>query len=231
MPTTATAVTPAHGTTKPLPPINLMKWFEANRHLMKPPVSNKYLYDGEDFFVMLINGPNARNDFHQTNSEEFFLQLKGDIVVRIIEEIQSEPRPSGSGGSRNEPRPSGSGGGVATRIKDVIVREGETFFIPGNVPHSPTRPPSTLGLVVERRRPPGETEHLQWYCEKCHALVEDIEFDCKDIVDHFKQAMEDFWADPQRSTCKAPGCGTRVTNPKPIKRIVFEPKVVIEREV
>jgi len=108
------------------------------------------------------------------------------------------------------------------------VREGETFFIPGNVPHSPTRPPNTLGLVVERRRPPGETEHLQFYCDNCHALVEDIEFDCKDIVVHFRRAMEDFWADPDRSMCKS--CGTRVTKPKPIKRITFEPVVRIERE-
>ena len=184
-----------------LPPINLVKWVEQHRHEMKPPVSNKYLYDGEDFFVMLINGPNARNDFHQTNSEEFFHQLQGDIVVRIVED---------------------------GRIKDVPVREGETFFIPGNVPHSPTRPPNTLGLVVERRRPPGELEHLQFYCDNCHALVEDIEFDCKDIVVHFRQAMENFWADAKRSTCR--NCGTRVTKPKPIKRIVFEPTVKIERE-
>jgi 3-hydroxyanthranilate 3,4-dioxygenase len=184
-----------------LPPINLKKWVEQHRHEMVPPVSNKYLYDGEDFFVMLINGPNARNDFHQTNSEEFFHQLQGDIVVRIVED---------------------------GKIKDVAVREGETFFVPGNVPHSPTRPPNTLGLVVERRRPPGELEHLQFYCDKCHALVEDIEFDCKDIVVHFRQAMEDFWADAKRSTCR--NCGTRVTKPKPIKRITFEPTVKIERE-
>ena len=201
---TTTTATP--GIKKPLPPINLMKWVEENRHLMKPPVSNKYLYSGEDFFIMLINGPNARNDFHQTNSEEFFHQLQGDIVVRVIEEVAGKPQ-----------------------IKDVVVREGETFFIPGNVPHSPTRPPNTLGLVVERRRPHGETEHIQWYCDKCHALVEDLEFDCKDIVDHFKQAMEDFWADKDRSTCSK--CGTRVTKPKAIKKITFEPKVVIEREV
>jgi 3-hydroxyanthranilate 3,4-dioxygenase len=83
-------------------------------------------------------------------------------------------------------------------------------------------------LVVERRRPPGELEHLQFYCDNCHALVEDIEFDCKDIVVHFKQAMEDFWADPKRSTCR--NCGTRVTKPQPIKRITLEPTVTIERE-
>ena len=194
MPTTAPAV-------RTQMPIDLPKWIEQHRHEMKPPVSNKYLYDGEDFFVMIINGPNSRNDYHVTNSEEFFYQLKGDIVVRIIED---------------------------GRIKDVVVREGNTFFVPGNVPHSPTRPPGTLGMVVERRRPPGETEHLQFYCDKCEQLVHDLEFDCKDIVQHFAQAMEDFWADPELSTCK--NCGTRVTKPKPIKRIVFEPVVKIERE-
>lgn len=188
-------------TARCLPPINLMKWIEQHKAGFMPPVSNQYLYDGEDFFVMIIGGPNARNDFHMTSSEEFFHQLKGDIVVRIVED---------------------------GKVKDVPVREGETFFVPGGVPHSPTRPPGTLGLVVERRRPPGETEHLQWYCDQCHALVEDLEFDCKDIVDHFKQAMEDFWADGKRNVCKK--CGTKITKPQAIKRIVFEPRIVIERE-
>jgi len=194
-------VTPSAAAAKAQMPIDLSKWIEQHRHEMKPPVSNKYLYDGEDFFVMIIQGPNSRNDFHVTNSEEFFYQLKGDIVVRIIED---------------------------GRINDVVVREGNTFFVPGNIPHSPTRPPGTLGLVVERRRPPGETEHLQFYCENCQQLVHDLEFDCKDIVNHFAQAMEDFWADPELSTCK--NCGTRVTKPKPIKRIQFEPTIRIERE-
>ncbi len=182
-------------------PVNLLDWAKTNRDKLKPPVGNKYLYDGRDFFVMVIGGPNARNDFHVTNSEEYFFQLKGDIVVRIRE-----------GGE----------------IKDIPIREGETFFIPGGVPHAPTRPPGTLGVVVERRRPPGETEHQQFYCESCGALVYDKEFDCKDIVEHFAESMEEFWADPELSTCKK--CGTRVEKPTPVKRIVFEPHIVIERE-
>lgn len=188
-------------TARTLPPINIQKWVEKHRHELKPPVSNKYLYDGEDFFVMVIAGPNARNDFHQTASEEYFYQLKGDIVVRIRED---------------------------GKIKDIPVREGETFFIPGNVPHSPVRPPGTIGVVVERRRPPGETEHLQFYCDKCGELVFDKVFDCQDIVKHFARAMEDFWADEDLSTCGK--CNTRVVRAAPIKRIVFGPKVVIERE-
>jgi 3-hydroxyanthranilate 3,4-dioxygenase len=187
--------------TRVMPPINIARWAEENRDLLKPPVGNKYLYDGDGFFVMVIGGPNARNDFHKTDSEEYFYQLKGDIVVRIIEDGQ---------------------------IRDVPVREGETFFIPGGVPHSPTRPPNTVGVVVELRRPAGETEHQQFYCEKCDTLVYDKEFDCADIVEHFAQSMEDFWADPSLHTCKS--CGHANSKPKPIKQIIFEPEVIIERE-
>ena len=66
-------------------PINIEKWIEENAEKFKPPVSNRYLYDGRDFFVMVIKGPNARNDFHLVDSEEYFYQLKGDIKVRIRE--------------------------------------------------------------------------------------------------------------------------------------------------
>ena len=157
------------------PPVNLNNWIEENREKFKPPVSNRYLYDGRDFFVMVVKGPNARNDFHRRFGRVFFTSWKGDIKVRVRE---------------------------GERIVDHIVHEGETFFIPANVPHSPQRPPNTLGLVVERRRPPGEKEHVI-FCENCGALVEDIHFDCADIVQHFSQAMLDFWNNDARRTCKS----------------------------
>jgi 3-hydroxyanthranilate 3,4-dioxygenase len=162
----------------------LLGWVGENSAHFKPPVGNKYLYSGRDFFVMIIKGPNARNDFHQVDSEEFFIQLKGDIVVRIRD---------------------------TDGIKDMVVREGETFFIPPNVPHSPQRGPDTLGMVIERRRPETEPEHLMFFCEKCGELVYDKEFVCADIVQHFARAMEEFWADPVLSTCKK--CGCRITKP------------------
>ena len=170
-----------------MPPINLKKWVEDNRDLLKPPVGNKYLYGGKDFFVMVVGGPNARNDFHVTKSEEYFYQVQGDINVRIREDNQ---------------------------IKDFRIREGETFFIPPNVPHSPQRPPNTIGVVVERVRPAGEMEHLLFYCEKCDDLVENIKFDCKDIVEHFRETMEEFWRDDERRVCKK--CGTVVERPGPM---------------
>ncbi len=174
-------------TTTVAPPLDLLNWAKENRHLLKPPVGNKYLYRGQDFFVMIVGGPNARNDFHVSRSEEFFFQIKGDIKVRIRED---------------------------DRVKEYTIREGETFFIPPNVPHSPQRPPDTIGMVIERERPPGELEHQLFFCEKCGALVHDMEFDLKDIVEHFKEMMESFWDDDELRTCKK--CGTKVQKPVPV---------------
>ena len=70
---------PATVTDTVLSPINIKQWVEDHIDEFKPPVSNKYLYLGKDFFVMVIGGPNARNDFHKTESEEYFYQFKGDI--------------------------------------------------------------------------------------------------------------------------------------------------------
>lgn len=179
---------PAIEAQKVMPPINLHQWVEEHREELQPPVGNKYLYDGEDFFVMVIHGPNARNDFHVVNSEEYFYQLKGDVKVRIREE---------------------------DGIKDYLIREGETFFIPRMVPHCPVRPPETIGVVVERRRPAGETEHLVFYCPNCEELVHDMEFDCKDIVVHFRQAMEDFWKNDDLRTCR--NCGAKIEKAIPVQ--------------
>src|SRR5437773_10423978 len=119
------------------PPINLEKWIEENRETFKPPVSNRYLYDGRDFFVMVIKGPNARNDFHLVDSEEYFYQLKGDIKVRIRE---------------------------GDRIIDHLVREGESFFILLNVLYGPVLPPATLRVFVEVRQLPCGHAMVIFYC-------------------------------------------------------------------
>ncbi|MDG2200375.1 MAG: 3-hydroxyanthranilate 3,4-dioxygenase [Phycisphaerales bacterium] len=182
-------------------PINIHKWVQDHIDEFSPPVGNKYLYEGQDFFVMVIGGPNARNDFHKTASEEYFFQLKGDICVQTIED---------------------------GKVVSHLIREGESFFIPPNVPHAPQRPPDTIGVVVERNRPEGETEHQQFYCPSCHALAWDEEFDCTDIVEHFRDSMEAFWADPVRSTCTH--CNTRIAKPAPVLRIEDADEVRIIRD-
>ena len=112
--------------------INFTKWIEENQHLLKPPVGNKTMAVGKDFIVMIVGGPNARTDFHVDPYEEWFYQLKGNIHVDLM--VDGKPQ-------------------------TVHIREGETWLLPGNTPHSPQRPEQgSIGLVIERVREPGTLE-------------------------------------------------------------------------
>ena len=80
----ATTLSPNKTALTVQPPINLEHWIEQNREKFKPPVSNRYLYDGRDFFVMVIKGPNARNDFHLVDSEEYFTSSRGTLKCEFV---------------------------------------------------------------------------------------------------------------------------------------------------
>jgi len=107
--------------------LNFKKWIDEHRHLLKPPVGNQQIWADREFMVTVVGGPNARRDFHVNEGEEFFYQLEGDINLHVL---------------------------VDGKREVVPIREGEIFLLPPNVPHSPQRPPNTIGLVLERRRRP-----------------------------------------------------------------------------
>lgn len=162
------------------PPFNFKKWIDDNRHLLKPPVGNQQVFKGnDDFIVMVVGGPNARKDYHYEEGEEFFYQLEGDIVLKVIDE------------------------GVP---KDIPIREGEIFLLPPRVPHSPQRPANTVGLVMERYRREGEKDGFMWYCENCHNLLHEEYVELTDIVSQLPPIMERFWSNQDLRTCKK--CGT-----------------------
>ena len=48
------------------------------------------------------------------------------------------------------------------QFKDVIIKEGEVFLLPGRIPHSPNRFDQTVGLVIERERMMNETDGLRY---------------------------------------------------------------------
>ena len=129
-----------------LPPINFKNWIDENRHLLKPPVGNKVVYENTEFIIMVVGGPNVRKDYHIDEGEEFFYQLEGNIILRIME--NGKP-------------------------KDVVINEGEIFLLPPKVPHSPQRPEGSIGMVIEKKRTPEQKDGFAWYCRKCQHKLYD----------------------------------------------------------
>ena len=158
-----------------LPPINFKNWIDENRHLLKPPVGNKVVYENTEFIIMVVGGPNTRKDYHIDEGEEFFYQLEGGMILRIIE--NGKP-------------------------KDINIDEGEIFLLPPNVPHSPQRFNNTVGLVVERKRRENELDAFQWYCDECHTLLYEYFFPLTNIVTQLPPIFDRFWKDDDARTCK-----------------------------
>ena len=155
-------------------PLNLQAWIEEHRHLLKPPVGNKCIYDG-DFIVMVVGGPNQRTDYHYEEGPEWFYQLEGEMVLRIQED--GAPR-------------------------DIPLRAGEIFLLPPRVPHSPQRMPGSVGLVIERKRLPHEDDGLLWFCERCNHKVYEEYFHLRDIEQDFPPVFDRFYGSDEHRTCK-----------------------------
>jgi 3-hydroxyanthranilate 3,4-dioxygenase len=165
-------------------PFNLQLWIDQNRHLLKPPVGNKLLFHDSGFIVMAVGGPNSRKDFHHDPGEELFLQLEGDMVLRIVQD---------------------------GRMTDVPIREGELFLLPPEVPHSPQRPAGTVGIVVERRRGPEELDGFSWYCEQCGHRLYMERVSVLNIDTELPAIFARFFSSVQHRTCDI--CGTIMAEP------------------
>ncbi len=162
-------------------PLNLLKWIEENREALQPPVGNKQVWrDERETIIMVVAGPNKRKDYHVNPTEEFFYQLEGDIILGIIHPDTGKP-------------------------EEIILREGDIYLLPANVPHSPRRPANTLGLVVEQKRPEGVMDKLQWYSDDTHELVYEAEFRLENIDVDLKPIMDEFWSNEELRTCKSTG--------------------------
>lgn len=156
-------------------PFNFQAWIDANVHLLKPPVGNKLVFEDGGMVVQVVGGPNQRVDFHDDPVEEFFYQLKGDMVLKLHED---------------------------GHIHDVPIRQGEVFLIPPHMRHSPQRPMAgSVGLVVESARAPGAKDAFEWFCFGCGAKVHRVELEVTSIVKDLPPLFEIFYNSVALRTC------------------------------
>ena len=159
---------------------NFKAWIDDNRHLLKPPVGAKTLFEESDsFMIFVVGGPNRRRDFHYNETEEFFYQLEGNMNLKIREDDGS--------------------------YVDVPVNEGEIFLLPAKVLHSPQRGANTVGLVVEVKRP-GTLAAVFWYCDNCGEELHKATYQFDQIGTELTPVLEAVHASDEIRTCKR--CGT-----------------------
>ena len=158
---------------------NFAQWIDRHAHLLKPPVGNQQVFmEAADLIVQVVGGPNARSDYHDDPYEEFFYQLRGNMMLRILED---------------------------GRPRELPVREGEILLLPAHVRHSPQRPEAgSVGLVVEKIRPADVDDGFEWYCPACWALVYRVEVNVSNIVSDLPPLFEAFYAGAR----KCPSCGS-----------------------
>lgn len=163
----------------PVPsPFNFNAWLDEHKHLLKPPVMAKTIWADADIMVTVVGGPNKRTDFHVDPYEEIFYQVKGDITVFIQED---------------------------GKVRPVHIKEGETWFLPANVPHAPTRPADTIGVIVEWRRRRGEIDAHEWYCQQCNSLLFRKEAKIELLERDMPPVFEAYYSNPDNQVCK--NCG------------------------
>ncbi|AOW20281.1 3-hydroxyanthranilate 3,4-dioxygenase [Urechidicola croceus] len=166
-------------------PINFKKWIDENRHLLKPPVGNKCVWDNGEYIVMVVGGPNSRKDYHYNETPEFFYQLEGDMILKIFADDKQQ---------------------------DIHINEGDIYLLPAGIPHSPQRKANTVGLVIEYPRNKKMKDACIWYCENCDHKLYKKKFKLKDIEVDLPVIFDIFYNDEEKRTCK--NCGTVMQPPK-----------------
>jgi len=165
-------------------PLNFKKWIDENRYLLKPPVGNKVVWENGDYIVMVVGGPNSRKDYHYNETPEFFYQVEGDMVLKIM---------------------------VDGKSQDVAINEGDIYLLPAKVPHSLQRKANTVGLVIEYPRPEGVLDALEWYCENCGHQLYREPFALDNIETDMPAIFDAYYSDQKKCTCS--NCATVMEAP------------------
>jgi 3-hydroxyanthranilate 3,4-dioxygenase len=170
-------------------PLNFKKWIDEHRHLLKPPVGNKQVWDNGEYIVMVVGGPNNRKDYHYNETPEFFYQVEGNMILKIID--------------------------ATGKMIDVEINEGDIYLLPAKVPHSPQRKENTVGLVIEYPRSEEMLDALEWYCENCGNQLYREEFALDNIETDMPIIFDTYYSDKVKCTCDS--CGAVMEAPNKIK--------------
>ena len=140
----------------------------------------KWLKENEDKLKPPVSNQQIWADFHDDPVEEYFYQFKGNASLIIWEDGKYER---------------------------VHLKEGDMFLMAPHVIHSPQRPEEgSLCLVIERKRPEGENDALQWSCASCGTIIKRYEMALVSIVDDLPPVYEQFYAlSDEERTCS--NCG------------------------
>ncbi|CEF69114.1 3-hydroxyanthranilate 3,4-dioxygenase [Strongyloides ratti] len=154
---------------------NVEKWCVENEKNFKPPVCNKCMFD-KYLKVFFVGGPNQRKDYHIEEGEEFFYQMKGDMVLKLI--LNGKPY-------------------------DLVIPEGHIFMLPAKMEHSPQRFENTLGMVIERERLETEFDCVRYFTsDECDSILFERWFHLKDVVKDLPPIIKEFMESEEKKNMK-----------------------------
>jgi 3-hydroxyanthranilate 3,4-dioxygenase len=155
---------------------NLQQWIEENRNNWG---QRRVIWQDSDFIAFVTRGPNRRNDYHINPGDEIFYQLEGELNLHYLTADQSHEM--------------------------ALLRAGDLFLLPANVPHSPRRREGSWTFVVERKRRSDELDRFIWPCENCGNTLYETTVHFDDPSDAVARATNAMKADPKLATCSR--CG------------------------
>ena len=151
---------------------NLQQWIDKNRGDWG---QRRVIWQDSDFIAFVTRGPNRRKDFHINPGDEIFYQLEGELNLFYLKNNQREL---------------------------AVLKPGEIFLLPKNVPHSPRRGDGSWTYVVERTRAASEMDSFIWPCEHCGNNLYETQVRFDDPGEAVKNATDRLRSDPALATCK-----------------------------
>jgi 3-hydroxyanthranilate 3,4-dioxygenase len=150
---------------------NLQKWIDDNRGDWG---QRRVIWQDSDFIAFVTRGPNRRKDYHINPGDEIFYQLEGELNLHYLKGDKQEL---------------------------AVLKAGDIFLLPRNVPHSPRRADGSWTYVVERTRGQSELDRFIWPCEQCGNQLYETTVRFDDPSDAVKKATDSLRADPALATC------------------------------